>query len=66
MLDEFEAGQLAVEDLKAALSWVRGQDGCTGKAGSLDNPEVVQDVPGYVIPILEQEFDDFVTESKRL
>jgi sulfite reductase beta subunit-like hemoprotein len=37
----------------------------TGKAGSLDNPEVVQDVPGYVIPILEREFDDFVTESKR-
>ncbi len=37
----------------------------TGKAGSLDNPEVVQYVPGYVIPILEREFDDFVTESKR-
>ncbi|HMJ03814.1 MAG TPA: nitrite/sulfite reductase, partial [Conexibacter sp.] len=36
-----------------------------GKVGSLDNPEVVQDVPGYVIPILEREFDDFVTESKR-
>ena len=25
----------AVEDLKAALAWVRGQDGCTGKAGSV-------------------------------
>ncbi len=36
-----------------------------GKLGSLDNPEVVQDVPGHVIPILEQEFDDFDTESTR-
>jgi sulfite reductase beta subunit-like hemoprotein len=36
----------------------------TGR-GSLDNPEVVQDVPGHVIPILEREFDDFVTESKK-
>ncbi len=36
-----------------------------GKAGSLDNPEVVQDVPGHVIPILEREFDDFDTESQR-
>jgi sulfite reductase beta subunit-like hemoprotein len=36
-----------------------------GKAGSLDNPEVVQDVPGHVIPILEREFDDFDTESTR-
>jgi sulfite reductase beta subunit-like hemoprotein len=36
-----------------------------GMAGSLDNPEVVQDVPGHVIPILEREFDDFDTESKR-
>jgi sulfite reductase beta subunit-like hemoprotein len=33
--------------------------------GSLDNPEVVQDVPGHVIPILEREFDDFDTESTR-
>jgi sulfite reductase beta subunit-like hemoprotein len=33
--------------------------------GSLDNPEVVQDVPGHVIPILEREFDDFDTEAAR-
>ena len=44
---------------------VKEQGKPAGKVGSLDNPEVVQDVPGYVIPILEQEFDDFVTESKR-
>jgi sulfite reductase (ferredoxin) len=36
----------------------------TGKVGSLDNPEVVQDVPGHVIPILEREFDDFDTEAR--
>jgi sulfite reductase beta subunit-like hemoprotein len=35
------------------------------KTGSLENPEVVEDVPGHVIPILEREFDDFDTESTR-
>ena len=33
--------------------------------GTLEDPEVLQDVPGYVIPILEQEFDDFDTESTK-
>ena len=36
-----------------------------GRKGSLDNPEVLEDVPGHVIPILEQEFDDFATEAQR-
>ncbi|MGI8580212.1 MAG: nitrite/sulfite reductase [Solirubrobacteraceae bacterium] len=36
-----------------------------GRAGSLSNPEVVEDVPGHVIPIIKQEFDDFDTESGR-
>lgn len=36
-----------------------------GKLGSIDNPEVVEDVPGHVIPILEREFDDFDTEAQR-
>jgi sulfite reductase (ferredoxin) len=35
------------------------------RTGSLENPEVVENVPGYVIPILEREFDDFDTESGR-
>ena len=35
------------------------------KSGSLENPEIVENVPGHVIPILEQEFDDFETESTR-
>ncbi len=35
------------------------------RSGSLENPELVENVPGYVIPILEREFDDFDTESTR-
>ena len=44
---------------------VQEQGKQSAKAGSLDNPEVVQDVPGHVIPILEREFDDFDTEAAR-
>ena len=35
------------------------------RTGSLENPEVLENVPGHVIPILEREFDDFDTESSR-
>jgi sulfite reductase beta subunit-like hemoprotein len=35
------------------------------RTGSLENPEVLEDVPGHVIPILRREFDDFDTESTR-
>ena len=34
-----------------------------GRVGSLQNPETFENVPGHVIPILEQEFDDFDTEA---
>ncbi len=34
-----------------------------GRRGSLENPEVYENVPGHVIPILEHEFDDFDTEA---
>jgi sulfite reductase beta subunit-like hemoprotein len=37
----------------------------SGRPGSLDNPEVHEDVPGHVIPILEREFDDFDTRAAR-
>jgi len=37
----------------------------TPRTGSLENPEIVENVPGHVIPILEREFDDFDTESTR-
>ncbi|MCL2419013.1 MAG: hypothetical protein FWD04_06960, partial [Conexibacteraceae bacterium] len=35
------------------------------KEGSLENPEVLANVPGHVIPILEHEFDDFDTEAAK-
>ena len=36
-----------------------------GRQGTLENPEVREDVPGHIIPIIEREFDDFDTESQR-
>jgi sulfite reductase beta subunit-like hemoprotein len=33
--------------------------------GTLEDPEILQNVPGHVIPILEREFDDFKTEATR-
>jgi sulfite reductase (ferredoxin) len=34
-----------------------------GRLGTLENPEVYDNVPGHVIPIIEREFDDFDTEA---
>ncbi|MEA2157542.1 MAG: hypothetical protein QOE11_3682 [Solirubrobacteraceae bacterium] len=36
-----------------------------GRPGTLENPEVREDVPGHIIPIIQREFDDFDTESTR-
>jgi sulfite reductase beta subunit-like hemoprotein len=36
-----------------------------GRAGSRLNPEVYENVPGHVIPILEREFDDFDAEADK-
>src|SRR3954452_2093769 len=37
-----------------------------GRLGSLENPELAyENVPGHVIPIIEQEFDDFDTEAAK-
>jgi sulfite reductase (ferredoxin) len=44
-------------------STVPGQ--AIGRRGSLENPEVYENVPGRVIPILEREFDDFDTEATK-
>src|SRR6185312_6214395 len=33
--------------------------------GTLEDPEVLQNVPGHVIPILQREFDDFRTEATK-
>src|SRR4051812_23282274 len=35
------------------------------RRGTLENPEVVEDVPGHIIPILEREFDDFDNEAEK-
>jgi sulfite reductase beta subunit-like hemoprotein len=37
----------------------------TGGRGSLADPEVYENVPGHVIPIIEREFDDFDVEAGR-
>ncbi len=34
-----------------------------GRLGSLTNPEVYENVPGHLIPIIEREFDDFDSEA---
>ncbi len=34
-----------------------------GRLGTLENPEVYENVPGHLIPIIEHEFDDFDTEA---
>jgi sulfite reductase beta subunit-like hemoprotein len=36
-----------------------------GRKGTLENPEVYENVPGHVIPILEREFDDFDNEAEK-
>jgi len=33
--------------------------------GSLEDPEVLQNVPGHIIPILQREYDDFKTEATK-
>jgi sulfite reductase (ferredoxin) len=36
-----------------------------GRKGSLANPEVYENVPGHIIPIIEREFDDFDTRAAK-
>jgi sulfite reductase beta subunit-like hemoprotein len=33
--------------------------------GTLEDPEILQNVPGHVIPILQREYDDFKSEATR-
>src|SRR5688572_28401671 len=37
----------------------------THKLGTPENPEVFDNVPGHVIPIIAQEFEDFESEADR-
>src|SRR3954471_18737854 len=36
-----------------------------GRAGTLENPETYDNVPGHIIPIIEREFDDFDSEAEQ-
>ena len=51
----------------ASLDSTKAHEGKShaGREGSLENPELIENVPGHVIPILRREFDDFDTESTR-
>src|SRR5918998_1886379 len=35
------------------------------RRGTLEHPEVVEDVPGHIIPVIEREFDDFDNEAEK-
>src|SRR6476469_1044031 len=35
-----------------------------GRLGSRENPEILENVPGHIIPVLEKEFDDFDERSE--
>ncbi|HEV3000960.1 MAG TPA: nitrite/sulfite reductase [Solirubrobacteraceae bacterium] len=37
----------------------------SGRKGTLASPEVYENVPGHIIPVLQREFDDFDTEARR-
>ena len=47
------------------LLWVDGAFDHDRPQGSLSNPEVREDVPGHVIPIIRREFDDFDNEAEK-
>lgn len=61
---EASAAERIAEENKLDVNPSKGHGG-KGKVGSLENPEVYENVPGRVIPILEREFDDFDTEAGR-
>src|SRR5829696_2398703 len=44
---------------------VSAPPGRKGRRGSLENPEVLENVPGHIIPIIEREFDDFDNEAEK-
>ena len=55
--------QLAVNTEIRIRIWYFGR--MSAKPGSLENPEVREDVPGHIIPILQREFDDFDNEAEK-
>src|SRR4051812_1529944 len=55
------AGDLPMEPVSAPTE----QTPRKGRKGSLENPEIIENVPGHVIPIIEREFDDFDNEAEK-
>ncbi|HEV7163144.1 MAG TPA: nitrite/sulfite reductase [Solirubrobacteraceae bacterium] len=41
------------------------QGSISAQRGTLEDPEVLQNVPGHLIPIIQREFDDFKTEASK-
>ncbi len=59
---EAPAAERIATEHKLDVSHDKPQKG-KGRRGSLENPEVYENVPGHLIPIIEREFDDFDTEA---
>jgi sulfite reductase beta subunit-like hemoprotein len=59
---EASAAERIAAEYKLDVQSAKPQKG-KGKLGSLENPEVYENVPGHLIPIIEREFDDFDTEA---
>jgi sulfite reductase beta subunit-like hemoprotein len=53
-----------MEPTSAPVERGTAQEG-TPPRGTLADPEILQNVPGHVIPILRREYDDFKTESTK-
>src|ERR687888_520374 len=63
-VDAASAAERIAAEHKLEVDPAKGRKG-KGPVGSLENPEVYDDVPGQVIPILEREFEDFETETTK-
>ena len=59
---EATAAERIAAEYKLDVNHSKPQTG-KGKRGSLENPEVYENVPGHLIPIIEREFDDFDSEA---
>ncbi len=62
--DAESPGERIVAEHKLDVTPDKPQRG-KGKLGSLENPEVYDNVPGHMIPVIEREFDDFDSEAEK-
>jgi len=49
--------------MESASAPAQASSAPAAQRGTLADPEILQNVPGHVIPIIEREFDDFKTEA---